>query len=54
MKHDIIDELVKSFLQRYQEKLEEKMRGRKFVFESVDLLYDGLHKTTLRRGKSPE
>ena len=30
------------------------MRGRKFVFESVDLLYDGLHKTTLRRGKSPE
>ena len=49
---DIIDELFKSFLQRYQAKLEEKMRGSKFVFKSVDLLYDGLHKTTLRRGKS--
>ena len=49
---DIIDELFKSFFQRYQAKLEEKMRGSKFVFKSVDLLYDCLHKTTLRRGKS--
>ena len=49
---DIIDELFKSFLQRYQEKLEEKMRGSEFVFESVDLLFYSLHKTRLRRGKS--
>ena len=49
---DIIDELLKSFLQRYQEKLEEQMRGSEFVFESVDLLFYSLHKTRLRRGKS--
>ena len=28
------------------------MKDSKFVFESVDLLYYSLHKTTLRRGKS--
>ena len=49
---DIINELFKYFLQRYQEKLEEKTRGSKFVFESVDLLYYGLDKTRSRRGKS--
>ena len=46
---DIIKELFESFLKRYQEKLEEKQ---KFVFESVDLSYYSLHKTTLRKGKS--
>ena len=45
---DIINELFKYFLQRYQEKLEEKTRGSKFVFESVDLLYYGLDKTRSR------
>ena len=49
---DIIDELLKSFLQRYQEKLEEKMRRSELVFESVDLLFNSLHKTRLRRCKS--
>ena len=28
------------------------MFGSKFAFESVDLLYHSLHKTSLRRGKS--
>ena len=32
--------------------MDEKMKGNKFVFGSVDLLYYTLHKTTLRRGKS--
>ena len=36
---NIIDELFKSLLQKYQEGLEESMRGSKFVFDSVDLLY---------------
>ena len=49
---DIIKELFESFLEKYQKKLEEKMKDSKFVFESVDLLYYSLHKTTLRRGKS--
>ena len=39
-------------MRRYQKRLEEKMKGSDFIFESVDLLYHHLHKTSLRRGKS--
>ena len=35
----IIDEFFKSLLQKYQEGLEESMRGSEFIFDSVDLLY---------------
>ena len=49
---DIIDELFKSFLQKYQEKLEKSMKGSQFVFDSVDLLYYHLHKISLKRGGS--
>ena len=49
---DIINELFESFLQKHQEFLEEKMRDSKLVFESVDLLYYSLHKTTLKRARS--
>ena len=56
--NDIIKELLKPFLKRYQKNLEEKMKDSNFVFESVDLLYYSLHKITLKRGgsyiKSPE
>ena len=33
------EDLFYSFLQRYQKGLEESMRGSKFVFDNVDLLY---------------
>ena len=36
---DIINELFKSFLKKYQEGLETKMEGSNFIFESADLLY---------------
>ena len=49
---DIIEEFCKSLLQRYQEGLEEKIKGSNFVCNSVDLLYYHLHKTSLRRGGS--
>ena len=50
---DIINELFESFLKKYQEGLETKMReGSNFVFESVDLLYYSLHKISLNRGAS--
>ena len=49
---EIIEELFEYFLQKYQEGLEENMRGRKFVFDSVDLLYYELHKINLNRGGS--
>ena len=49
---DIIDELFKSFLQRYQENLEKSMKkGSNFVFNNVNLLYY-LHKISLKRDGS--
>ena len=35
----IIEELFESLLKKYQEWLEENMRGVEFIFDSVDLLY---------------
>ena len=50
---DIIDELIKSFLQRYQKSLEKSMKkGSDFIFNSVDLLCYHLHKISLKRGGS--
>ena len=49
---EIIEELFASLLQKYQNKLEEKMRGSEFAFDSVDLLHDNLHKISLNRGGS--
>ena len=45
----IIEELFKSLLQRYQEGLEESMKGSEFIFDSVDLLHYHLQKTILKR-----
>ena len=50
--NDIINELFKSFLRRYQEGLESKMKGSEFIIESVDLLYYSLHKISLNSGGS--
>ena len=36
---DIVDEFFESLLQRYQEGLEESMKGSKVIFDSVNLLY---------------
>ena len=41
---EIIEESFESFLQKYQQGWEEKMRGSEFVFDSVDLLHYNLHK----------
>ena len=49
---DAINELFKSFLKRYQEGLEPKMKGSSFIFERVDLLYHHLHKISLNRAGS--
>ena len=50
--NEIIEDLFKSFLQKYQEGLEESMRGREFVYDSVDVLYYNLNKVSLSRGGS--
>ena len=49
---EITEELFDSLLQEYKKGLEESMKGSKFVFDSVDLLYYTLHKTSLNRSGS--
>ena len=44
---EIIEELFESFLQKYQEGVEESMRGSEFVYDSVDALYYNLNKVSL-------
>ena len=46
---DIIKELSKSFLQKYQEGLEESLRGSEFIIDSINLLYYHLQKISLKR-----
>ena len=49
---EIIKELFKSFLQRYQGGLQELMRGCEFIFDSVDALHYDLNKISLNSGGS--
>ena len=48
----IIEDLLESFLQKYQEGFEESMRGSEFVYDSVNVLYYNLNKVSLSRGGS--
>ena len=48
--NEVIKELFKSFLQRYQECLQEKMRGSEFEFDGIHLLYYDFNKVSLNRG----
>ena len=49
---EIIKELFKSLLQRYQENLQEKMRGSDFAFDGVNFLYCDFSKISISRGGS--
>ena len=49
---EIIKELFKSFLQRYQENLQENMSGSDFVFDGVNFLYYDFNKISISRGGS--
>ena len=51
-KNEIIEDFFESFLQKYQEGLEESMRESEFVYDSVDVLYYNLNKVSLSRGGS--
>ena len=48
----IITELIDFLFQRYQEGLDESMRGCEFVPNGIDLLYYKLQKTSLKRSGS--
>ena len=50
--YEIIKELFKSILQRYQEVLEELMRGSECIFHSFDAFYYNLNKVSLSKGGS--
>ena len=47
---EIIKELFESLWQRYQEGLEESMKGSEFIFDSVNVLYYNLNTIRLDRG----
>ena len=50
-----IEDLFESFLQKYQEGLEESMIGSEFAYDSVDALGYNLHKVSLsRRGSNTD
>ena len=50
--NEVIKELFKSFLQRYQEGLQEKMKCSEFEFAGINLLYYDFNKISLNRGGS--
>ena len=49
---EIIVELFESLFQRYQEGLEESMKGSWFIFYSIDIWYYNLNKISLNKGGS--
>ena len=49
---EIIKELFKSLLQRYQENLQEKMRASDFAFDDINFLYYDFNKISISRGGS--
>ena len=49
---EIIEELFKSSLQKYEENLQNKMRGSDFEFDGVNFLYHDFNKISLNRGGS--
>ena len=49
---DAINKLISSFMKRYQEGLETKMKGSSYIFERIDLLEYHLHKISSNRENS--
>ena len=49
---DASNKLMNSFMKRYEEGLETKMKGSSYIFERTDLLEYHLHKISLDRGSS--
>ena len=50
--YEVIKLLFRSLLQKYQENLQNKMRGSDFEFDGVNLLYCNFNKIRLNRGGS--
>ena len=50
--NEVIEELFESFLQRYEQNLEDKMKGSDFELNGVNFLYYDFNKISLNRGGS--
>ena len=48
----IIEQLYESLLQKYEENLQNKMKGSDFEFDGVNFLYYDFNKTSINRGGS--
>ena len=48
--NEVVNELFRSLLSRYQIGFETSMRGSDFIFDSVQLLYYKCHKINFKRG----
>ena len=49
---DIIEQMFESLLQKYEENLQNKMRGSDFEFDGINFLYYDFNKTSINRGGS--
>ena len=49
---DIIEQIFESLLQKYEENLQNKMRGSEFEFDGVNFLYYDFNKTSINKGGS--
>ena len=49
---DIIEQLFESLLQKYEENLQNKMKGSEFEFDGVNFLYYVFNKTSINRSGS--
>ena len=49
---EIIEKLIKSLLQKYQDNLQNKMRGSDFIFNGVNYLFYDLNRITISKGGS--
>ena len=49
---EIIEGLFESFLQKYEENLQEQMKGSEFEFDGVDFLYYDFNKISINKGGS--
>ena len=48
---DIIEQLFESLLKKFEENLQNKMRGSEFEFDGVNSLYYDFNKTSINRGR---
>ena len=49
---EITEKLVMSLLQKYQDNLQNKMRGSGFVFDAINCIYYDLNRITISKGGS--